>query len=262
MFFDRLRKAGIAMGEESLIGYCCFGYIQRSDVPNRRIKAMGQMIELKTKDGKTISAYRAEPAGKPRGGIVVIQEIWGVNNHIRSVADGYAAEGYLAIAPAMFDRIERGVIMDEYTQDTMQKGFGYMQKVNVDEALLDLSAAVKVASAAGKVGVVGFCFGGRMAWLAASRVEGVAASVSYYGGGVPGLASEQPKCPVILHFGERDQHIPVPSVEEFKKAHPSLPVYLYPADHGFNCDQRASYDAAAAKLARERSLEFFRKHVG
>src|SRR3972149_3645567 len=127
---------------------------------------MGQMIELKTKDGQTVSAYRAEPAGKPRGGVVVIQEIWGVNSHIRDVTDGYAADGYLAIAPAIFDRIERGVTMDQYTQDTMQKGFGLMPKVNQDHALLDVRAAVDAASAAGKVGIVGFCFGGRMAWLA------------------------------------------------------------------------------------------------
>ena len=223
---------------------------------------MGQMIELKTKDGQTISAYRAEPADKPRGGLVVIQEIWGVNKHIRNVADGYAADGYLVIAPAIFDRVERGVTMDEYTPDTMQKGFGCMQKVDADKALLDIRAAVEAASKAGKVGVVGFCFGGRMAWLAASRVEGIAASVPYYGGGIPGLASEKPKCPVMLHFGERDQHIPVASVEEFKKVQPTLPVYIYAADHGFNCDQRGSYDAPAAKLARERTVEFLRKHVG
>jgi carboxymethylenebutenolidase len=223
---------------------------------------MGQNIELKTKDGKTISAYKAEPAGKPRGGIVVIQEIWGVNSHIRDVTDRYAKEGYLAIAPAIFDRIEPGVKMDQYTQETMQKGFGYMQKVEQDKALLDVEAAVKEASKAGKVGVVGFCFGGRMAWLAAARVDGIAASVPYYGGGVPQLASEKPKVPVLLHFGEKDAHIPVASVEEFKKVHPTLPVYIYPADHGFNCDQRGSYDAAAAKLAQDRTLEFFRKHVG
>jgi carboxymethylenebutenolidase len=223
---------------------------------------MGQMIELKTKDGQNISAYKAEPAGKPRGGIVVIQEIWGVNSHIRSVADGYAKEGYLAIAPAIFDRIEKGVTMDQYTQETMGRGFGLMQKVNQDKALLDIQAAVDEASQGGKVGVVGFCFGGRMAWLAAARVNGISASVPYYGGGIPDLASEKPKVPVILHFGEKDQHIPVASVQQFQKAHPDLPVYMYNADHGFNCDQRGSYDAPAAKLARERTLEFFHKHVG
>ena len=223
---------------------------------------MGQMIKLTASDGQTISAYRADPAGAPRGGLLVIQEIWGVNSHIRQVADGYAADGYAVIAPAVFDRVEPGVVMDEYTPETMQTGFGFMQKVDADKALLDIGAAVGAVSGAGKVGIVGFCFGGRMAWLSASRVDGLSASVSYYGGGVPGLASEQPRCPAMLHFGERDKHIPVSSVEDFKKVHPSLPVYLYDADHGFNCDQRAAHDAAAAKLARERTLEFLRKHVG
>jgi carboxymethylenebutenolidase len=223
---------------------------------------MGQMIELKTKDGQTISAYKAEPAGKPRGGVVVIQEIWGVNSHIRSVADGYAKDGYVAVAPAIFDRVEKGVTMDQYTQETMGRGFGLMQKVDQDKALLDIQAAVDEASKGGKVGVVGFCFGGRMAWLAAARVNGISASVPYYGGGIPDLASEKPKIPVILHFGEKDQHIPMASVQQFQKAHPDLPVYMYKADHGFNCDQRGSYDAAAAKLARERTVEFLRKHVG
>lgn len=223
---------------------------------------MGQMIELTASDQKVIPAYRAEPQGTARGGLVVIQEIWGVNAHIRSVADGYAAEGYLAIAPALFHRVEPGVYLDEYNDETMTRGFGLMQKVDADKALMDVESAVREASAAGKVGVVGYCFGGRMTWLSASRLDGIAAAVAYYGGGIPGLASEQPKCPVILHFGERDAHIPVADVEEFKKAHPSLPVYLYDADHGFNCDRRASYDPAASKLARERTLEFLRKHVG
>ncbi len=223
---------------------------------------MGQMIDLTAADGKKIAAYRAEPAGKPRGGLVVIQEIWGVNDHIRKVADGYAADDYLVIAPALFDRVEAGVMMDQYTPETMQRGFGLMQKVNIDDGLKDVAAAVHVAATAGKVGVVGFCFGGRMSWLSASRVAGVAASVPYYGGGIPGLAAEQPKCPVMMHFGERDAHIPVASVEEFKKSHPSLPVHFYAADHGFNCDQRASWDAPAAKLARERTIDFLRKHVG
>jgi carboxymethylenebutenolidase len=223
---------------------------------------MGRMIELMAKDGHGFSAYRAEPVGKPAGAVVVLQEIWGVNDHIRKVADGYAAEGYIAVAPAIFDRVERDLMMDEYTNETRTKGFAVMQKVNHDEALLDIDAALESVSNAGKVGVVGFCFGGRLAWLAAAHVGGLSAAVAYYGGGIPGMAAEQPKCPVIFHFGERDQHIPVDSVQEFGKAHPSLPIYIYAADHGFNCDQRGSYDAAAAKLARERTLEFLRKHIG
>jgi carboxymethylenebutenolidase len=137
-----------------------------------------------------------------------------------------------------------------------------MQKVNHDEAMLDIGAAADSVSAAGKVAAVGFCFGGRLAWLAAARVPDISASVGYYGGGIPGLAAEQPRCPVILHFGERDQHIPVASVQEFGKAQPTVPIYMYNADHGFNCDQRGSYDAPSAKLARERTLEFLRKNIG
>ena len=223
---------------------------------------MGQMIELKVNDGFTLQAYRAEPAGKPRGGVVLLQEIWGVNDHIRRVTDGYAADGYLAVAPALFDRVEAGVMMDQYTPETRERGFGIVQKMDIDTALKDIAAAVASVAGAGKTGVVGYCFGGRLAWLSASRLSGVAASVPYYGGGIPGLAAEQPKCPVMLHFGERDAHIPVASVEEFKKAHPALPVHLYAADHGFNCDLRGSFDAPAAKLARERTVAFLRQHVG
>src|SRR5438309_2496374 len=188
---------------------------------------MGQNIELKTKDGQTISAYKAEPAGKPRGGIVVIQEIWGVNSHIRDVADRYAKEGYVAIAPAIFDRIEPGVKMDQYTQETMQKGFGYMQKVDQDKALLDISAAVAEASKAGKVGVVGFCFGGRMAWLAASRVDGIAASVPYYGGGVPQLPPGKPNVPAMVNVRQKDEHLPLASLGRRKKVTSTAAAPIY-----------------------------------
>jgi len=222
---------------------------------------MGRLIQLEASDGHHFSAYRVNPTGTPAGAVLIIQEIWGVNHHIRKVADGYAADGYHAIAPAIFDRVERGLTMDTYTDETRTKGFQTMQKVKIEDALLDIAAAVEAGSEAGKVGIVGFCFGGRLAWLSSSRVEGLSAAVAYYGGGIPLLKAEQPRCPVMLHFGERDAHIPVASVEEFKNAHPSLPVYLYPADHGFNCDQRAAYDASSAKLARERTLEFLQKHL-
>jgi carboxymethylenebutenolidase len=223
---------------------------------------MGQMTKLTASDGYVLAAYKAEPKGTPRGGLVVIQEIWGINNHIQSVAAGFAAAGYLAVAPALFDRVEPGLIMHEYNSETTQRGMEAKNKVDQAKALLDIDAAVEEASAGGKVGVVGYCFGGRMAWLAASRVDGVSASVSYYGGGIPGLASEQPRCPVMLHFGEKDSMIPVDQVEEFRKAHPTLPIHIYPADHGFNCDQRPSYDAESARKAGERTLEFLREHVG
>jgi carboxymethylenebutenolidase len=223
---------------------------------------MERMIELQAKDGHRLSVYRAVPNSPARGTIVVLQEIWGVNRHIRSVADGYAADGYVALAPALFDRVERGLAMDEYSNETRTKGSGVVQKLKIDEALLDIAATVESGAGDGKVGVVGFCFGGRMAWLAASRLDGLSAAAAYYGGGIPGLAAEHSRCPVIFHFGERDAHIPAASVAEFGKAHPELPIYMYAADHGFNCDQRPSWDAAAAKLARERTIDFFRKHVG
>ena len=140
---------------------------------------MGQRIELKASDGHTFEAYRAEPEGTPRGGLVVIQEIWGVNSHICSVADGYAADGYLAVAPAIFDRVEPGIRMDEYNDETMGRGFATMQKVDADKALLDVQAAVEEVSGAGKVGVVGFCFGGRMAWLSSSRLDDISAPIPY-----------------------------------------------------------------------------------
>ncbi len=223
---------------------------------------MGQMIQLTAGDGHVFQAYKAEPEGKPRGGLVVLQEIWGVNNHIESVTDGFAREGYLALAPALFDRVEPGIVMDEYNQETMQKGLDYKNQVDQDKALLDIGAAVKEASSAGKVGVVGYCFGGRMAWLSASRVDGVSASVPYYGGGIPALASEKPQCPVMLHFGEKDSMIPIDQVEAFRKAHSTLPIHIYKAEHGFNCDARASYDAESARIARQRTLEFLGQHVG
>jgi len=222
---------------------------------------MGEMIELRAADGHKLVAYRAEPQGKPRGGIVVIPEIFGINRHIRSVADGYARDGYLAIAPAMFDRLQRGYETG-YAPEEIQAGVALMQKAKLEEAMQDAAAAVKAASAVGKVGIVGYCWGGFVCWMAAARVPGLACSVPYYGGGVPNNLGEQPKCPVMLHFGEKDDHIPMAGVEKLKAAHPKQQVFTYPAGHGFNCDQRGSYHAESAKLARERTLEFFRKHVG
>ena len=223
---------------------------------------MGIAIELTASDGFKLAAYRADPPGKPRGGLVVVQEIFGVNSHIRSVCDGYAADGYVAIAPALFDRAERGVDIG-YTAEDMTRGRGLMSKVTMPNALRDVTAARDVlAASAGKVGIVGYCWGGTVSWMAAAHVAGLAAAVTYYGGGILDAANEKPECPVMMHFGERDGHIPAAGVREFAAAHPGIPVFLYPADHGFNCDQRGSYDAAAAKLARERTLAFLRQHVG
>lgn len=222
---------------------------------------MGKMIELKASDGHSFAAYRAEPTGTPRGGIVVIQEIFGVNSHIKSVADGYAADGYAVIAPALFDRVQRGVDLG-YTQDDIARGLALKNKAGLDAALLDVTAAVGALAGTGKVGVVGYCWGGLMTWLAAARVSGLACAVAYYGGGILDNADSKARCPVMAHFGERDGMIPVAGVKKLAAAHGEHQIFIYPADHGFNCDQRASYDAASAKLARQRSLEFFRQHIG
>jgi carboxymethylenebutenolidase len=222
---------------------------------------MGKMIELTASDGHKLAAYRADPAGKPRGAVVVIQEIFGVNSHIRSVADGYAADGYLAIAPAMYDRAQRGYETG-YTQEDIQAGVAIMQKLSWDKTMLDVKAALEAAKAAGKVGIVGYCWGGTVAWVAAARVAGLACAAPYYGGSIPNFIGEKPKCPVMFHFGEQDQSITLEQAKKVAAAHPEATAHYYPAGHGFNCDQRGSYNAASAKLARERTVEFFRKHIG
>lgn len=222
---------------------------------------METMTELSAGDGFRLAAYRAEPDGPPRGGLVVVQEIFGVNSHIRGVCDGYAADGYRVIAPALFDRNQRGVDLG-YTAADIARGREYKAKAGADAALLDVDAARAAVAAAGRVGVVGYCWGGLITWLAACQLKGFACAVPYYGGGMLDAAAEQPKCPVIAHFGERDAVIPVAGVRAFADAHPDVGVYIYAADHGFNCDQRGSYDAAAATLARQRTLDFLRRHVG
>ena len=226
---------------------------------------MATTIRLTASDGHTLSAYRAEPTGKPpnkpRGGLIVAMEIFGVNSHIRSVADGYAADGYLAIAPALFDRYERGIEIG-YTPDDIARGRELKAKASIDNALVDVTAARDLAASAGKVGVVGYCWGGYVTWMAAARVAGFACAIPYYGGGMLEAVGEKPRCPVLCHFGERDAVIPVDGVRKFAAAHPEVEVHIYAADHGFNCDARGSYDAAEAKLARERTLAFLRRHVG
>jgi carboxymethylenebutenolidase len=219
------------------------------------------MIELTAADGFALSAYRADPSGPPRGGLVVAQEIFGVNSHIRSVCDRFAADGYATIAPALFDRYERGLDIG-YTPDDIARGRVLKGKAQLDAALSDVAAARDAVAGAGKVGVIGYCWGGYIAWMAASRLAGFACAVPYYGGGMLEAVGERPKCPVMAHFGERDAVLPVEGVRKLAAAHPQAQVFIYAADHGFNCDQRGSYDAAAAKLARERTLAFLRQHIG
>ena len=218
-------------------------------------------IELKPEGAGPISAWRSDPAGKPRGGVVVVQEIFGVNAHIRAVTDRFASEGYLAIAPAIFDHIEKDFDVG-YDAQARERGMAVAGKVDFDQVLRDVQAAIDVASEGGKVGVVGYCLGGSVAWAAAGRLSGLSAAVGYYGGRVIGMKTLKPKVPTMLHFGEKDQHIPIAGVKEVAALHPDVPVHIYPADHGFNCDHRDSYDAPSAALAWSRTIEFFRKHLG
>lgn len=218
---------------------------------------MSETLTLKAADGHAFSAYLAKPAGKPRAGLVVVQEIFGVNSHIRAVTDGFAQDGYLAIAPALFDRVERGVELG-YDPASIASGREVRGKVSWDEALKDIAAAIAHVKSAGKVGCVGYCWGGSLAWLVATRLD-VSAAVGYYGGQVYDFRNETPRCPVILHFGERDHGIPLEKVEAVKKAHPEVPVHLYNAGHGFSCDHRADFDAASATLARTRTMDLFAK---
>ncbi len=222
---------------------------------------MGALIELTASDGFKLGAWRAAPDGKPRGAIVVVQEIFGVNHHIRGVADFFASQGYLAIAPALFDRVEKGVDL-AYDGTDRQTAMALMGKLDNQQMMLDVAAAVEAAEQGGKVAVVGYCLGGSLAYFAASRLPDVSAAVCYYGGRVLDAKDDSPKVPTILHFGDKDAHIPIARVREFAAAHPELPVYIYPADHGFNCDERESYDAPSAALARTRTLEFLTKTIG
>lgn len=230
---------------------------------------MGNFVDLKSADGQVFPAYIAEPAGKPRGAIVVVQEIFGVNSHIRSVADRVAQSGYLAIAPATFTRVKAGVELG-YADADMQAGSALKAAAEAPAVapgvMLDLQAAIDEGArrTGGKVGITGFCWGGLLAWRAACELNGLAAAVPYYGGGMTTEAemARKPKCPVMAHFGDKDHWISLESVEAFKTAHPEVEVYVYAADHGFNCDQRGSYDAAASAAARARTQAFFAKHVG
>ena len=223
---------------------------------------MGKFIELKASDGHNFAAYLAEPSGKARGGIVVIPEIFGVNSHIKAMADGYAADGYRAVSPAMFDRAQRNYDTG-YSQPEIEAGVAIMQKLDWKQSMLDVQAAIAAAARGGKVGIVGYCYGGTVAWMAAARAGGLACSVPYYGGGMHGLIGEQPKIPVMCNFGEQDQSPTLAQAKEIVAAYPEISAHFYAgAGHGFNCDQRGSWNADAAKLARSRTLEFFRKHVG
>jgi carboxymethylenebutenolidase len=220
-------------------------------------------VRLRASDGHEFDAYVATPGGEVAKAVVVIQEIFGVNSHIRAVTDGFARDGFLAIAPALFDRAQRGIELG-YDPAATQQGMGLVTKIGIEKALLDVAAALKHAQeqvGAARSGVVGYCLGGSLAWLAATRLD-PAAAVGYYGGRIAQYAAEQPRCPVQLHFGAKDKHIPPAEIEKIRAAHAEVAIYVYDAGHGFNCDQRADYNPASSAVARQRTLEFLNQHLG
>ena len=231
---------------------------------------MGETIQLTAADGHQFDAYISEPGARPqgdakgetKGGIVVIQEIFGVNGHIRDGADGYAAEGYTAIAPALFDRFEKGVDLGYEDDDkTVGRDLKAKGNENLENVMADVKAAWEAASSAGKVGITGYCWGGFVVWAAACRLN-FAAAAGYYGGGIIELNHEAPKCPTILHFGKNDQSIPMDDVDAISTAHPEVSVYIYDAGHGFNCDRRPEFNEEASKTSLKRTLDLFAENVG
>ncbi len=222
---------------------------------------MGTTIELTAADGHKLSAYLAEPKGKAHGALVVVQEIFGVNKHMKEVTDGFAADGYLSICPAFFDRKERNFDLG-YTQADIDAGRTIAMSLDWDNTIADAQAGIDRVKSAGKVGIVGYCWGGTTAWVAASRAKGLSCSAAFYGGGISNMTDEKPKVPVMFHWGETDHAIPMEAVRKVEAAHPTQKSYVYPAGHGFNCDHRGSYHAESAKLARSRTIEFFQKNIG
>lgn len=219
---------------------------------------MADWITVTSEDNHKCQAWLAAPEGDAKGIVVVMQEIFGVNDHIRRDTEKFADQGYIAVAPAVFDRIERDVELD-YDSDGMDKGRSLVADLGWDGPVMDVNAAAEAAAQAtdfgGPVFGVGYCWGGSLAWLAATRL-GIP-SAGYYGGRTAALVDEQPKAPVMLHFGAKDKMIPMDDVNTIREAHGAVPVHVYDADHGFNCDARASFDQAAADHALQRTLSFF-----
>ncbi len=224
---------------------------------------MGEIITLTASDGHQLSAYKAEPTASPKGGVVVIQEIFGVNSHIRDVCDRYATAGYLAVAPAVYDRVARDVQLG-YGPDDIERGRDIRAETDIDDVIKDVAAAADAASAGGKVGIVGYCWGGSVVYVACCRLgDKLSCGSGYYGGQIIPHLHEEPQVPVMLHFGEKDAGIPLTDVDKIIAAQPKVTVHVYlGADHGFNCDQRTQYNPEAAVLAQDRTLAMFKEHLG
>jgi carboxymethylenebutenolidase len=223
---------------------------------------MGQNIQLTADDGHKFGAYRADPAGKAKGGIVVIQEIFGVNKHIRELCDGFAADGYLAIAPNLSDRSSKRGVDLGYTPEDIAEGRKYREQFSWDNSMRDIDAVTRLMKGQGlKVGSTGYCWGGTISFLAGTRLD-IQAAVVYYGGQIVPYVNEKARCPMLMHFGEHDKSIPLSDVDTIRNAHPEATVYVYDADHGFTCDHRGSYKPGPAHQARERTMAFFAQNLG
>lgn len=218
-------------------------------------------VEITASDGQAVGAYLAVPEATPRGGMVVIQEIFGVNDHIRDVCDRLAGEGYAAIAPAIFDRQEKD-FQSGYTPEEIERARAFIPGFDFDACMLDVEAACRRVGEYGKVGMIGFCLGGTIAFLGATRIGAVSAASCYYGRLIQRFADETPKCPTQLHYAALDVGIPPENYEDVKARRPEAEFYLYEgADHGFNCDRRPSYEPTAARLAWSRSLALFETNL-
>jgi len=223
---------------------------------------MGTHIKLTAVDGHQLDAYFAASSSPARGAIILIQEIFGVNSHIRFVADDYASQGFHVIAPALFDRVQRNLELG-YNPPDIAQGMRVATQIGMANALKDVAASINHARSQWpglKVGVLGYCFGGSLAWLAATQLD-PAAAVCYYGGQIAANAAETPRCPVMMHFGAKDAHIRPAEIEKIRSAHPDLPLFIYDAGHGFNCDQRKDFEPQSASLARQRTLDFLCNHL-
>jgi len=222
----------------------------------------GKMIKMKMKDGAEIGVYHVEPTGARRGGLVVIQEIFGVTDHIKDVCDSYAADGYEVLGPALYDREEPN-FQASYSPEDIQKAIKIARGDHPFElSIADSQTCIDALKGKGKVFITGYCYGGSVTWAAACRCDGLAAASGYYGGNIAQMADWTPKCPTILHFGKHDHGIPMEAVEKVQKLHPDVKVYVYDAGHGFNSDRRADYNPEAAKLARQRTLDLFKANGG
>jgi carboxymethylenebutenolidase len=222
---------------------------------------VSRTIDLTAEDGHRLNAYVAEPTGERLGALVMLQEFYGVNSHIRDMADQYARDGYYTIAPAIFDRVERGVELG-YDPAGIEKGRELRAKLNLDQTMMDVQAAIAAAVPFGRVAALGYCWGGSLAFLATCRLKGLVCAVAYYGAQIAGWSAEQPKVPVLMHFADNDEYIPMSDVEKIRAAQPGVEMFIYPrTEHGFSCNDRQYYEPRSAAIARGRTLAFLGEHV-